>query len=131
MTAITQTDEEVIERVLELDGEATPEPWFSEKVMLDGAEYDAQGKPTKSWGGCTGRIINGPPQTIEQDTLSKRCFSHAPDCDLIAVYRTAALDLLAALKRAQHYMRNCGADMERDYPEIDAAITKAERARSA
>lgn len=24
-----------------------------------------------------------------------------------------------------------GADMERDYPEIDAAITKAERARSA
>lgn len=33
--------------------------------------------------------------------------------------------------RDQHYMRNCGADMERDYPEIDAAIAKAERARPA
>lgn len=35
--------------------------------------------------------------------------------------RIKALEV--ALKRAQHYMGNCGVDIERDYPEIVAALS--------
>lgn len=44
-----------------------------------------------------------------------------------ALLMAAAPDLLAALESAQHYMRNAGLNMDRDFPEIQAAIDKARK----
>lgn len=35
-------------------------------------------------------------------------------------------ELLEALRRAEHYMQNVGANMTRDYPEIGEALARAE-----
>lgn len=50
--------------------------------------------------------------------------AHLKDCRIAELERENA-DFLEALERAAHYMQNCGANMERDYPEIPAAIAKA------
>ena len=52
----------------------------------------------------------------DDDWIGMRCLKAADTIDA----------LVQAVKRAQHYMRNCGVNMERDYPEIDAALARAE-----
>jgi hypothetical protein len=54
-----------------------------------------------------------------------RLYPTAEECSANARLISAAPDLHEALRRAVHFMQNAGVNIERDYPEIDAALCKA------
>lgn len=64
---------------------ATPGPWESVPVLLAGSNGNM------SWGESTGRLINGPPQTIEHETQSARWFTRKEDGDFMAAANPQAI----------------------------------------
>lgn len=72
-------------RVVEAAKKATPQPWESVSVKPAGIRTDETGEVVASWGESPGRLINGPPQTLEPGTLSLRWFTRKEDGDYIAL----------------------------------------------
>jgi hypothetical protein len=75
--------------------EATEGPWEAAPVMM------ARSDDTCSWSESVWRIINGPPQVIQEEMSSKRAFTHIPDADFIAHARTDLPEALRLLREAR------------------------------
>lgn len=93
-------------RALEMAEKATPGPWTSDTVLPAGDD----GAGT-SWGESPWRIVNGPPQAIQDTMLSRRAFTHEPDAAFIAFSRTALPELARALIASQEEAEKLRAEL--------------------
>lgn len=94
----------LLETLRKLEAEATPGPWEAVSVMPAGERYGEDGRVVASWSESPWRVIGGPPQAIQDEMLSRRAFTHAPDTALIAALRNAAPALLTEIERLGGYV---------------------------
>jgi hypothetical protein len=99
---MNRPDIESLEKRLEA---ATPGPWESVPPISEGSSADG----SQSWSASEGRLINGPPQTVEDIALSKRWFRRKEDGDFIAHAREDIPALIA-------YVKELAAEIERMRP---------------
>lgn len=69
---------DILERAARAMTGITPGEWRS-VTALGASETGRYLHPESPW-----RVIEGPPQAIQPETLGKRFFTHAPDADFIA-----------------------------------------------
>jgi hypothetical protein len=139
-TLEARVDNEKLDELELLEKAATPGPWESVSVMPAG-ERTASGGTSTSWSESPWSVISGPPQTISDDMLSRRAFTHKPDAQLIAATRNALPDLLARARRCEQLEqesklmepaflalpRRC-ADLAEENAELRARVERLEAA---
>ncbi len=64
----------------------SPAPWESVTILPAGSRETGDGG-YESWSESPWRVINGPPQAIRDDMLSRRAFTNATDAEFIAMAR--------------------------------------------
>lgn len=89
---------EKIAELKRLAAAATPGPWESVTILPAGERRTPSGG-WESWGESPWRIINGPPQTISDNMLCRRAFTHAVDTEFIAALRNNADALIDGAER--------------------------------
>jgi len=115
-----------LDRLDALAAKATPGPWESVPVIYAGQSADGK----KSWVESEGRIVNGPPQTIEHDTLSARWFTRKQDGDYIAALSPQVVLALTRALRAAIILRAGVSDDGDTNPvtaPFDAALADLEK----
>ena len=94
-----------VERLRRLEAKASPSPWEAVLVISAGSSADG----ATSWSESEGRVLNGPAQTIEPETASKRWFKNKFDAELIAETRNALPVLLAEIDQLRSTLRRAKA----------------------
>lgn len=106
---------DILERAARAMTGITPGEWRS-VTALGASETGRYLHPESPW-----RVIEGPPQAIQPETLGKRFFTHAPDADFIAAAPGLVRDLIAEVERLRRPVR---------YMRYQGAIDQAERSRA-
>lgn len=93
---------------------ATPGPWESVTVM------PSTDSGSGSWAESPWRLVNGPPQVIQDEMLSRRAFRQKADADFIAHARTDIPSLLTENRALREALANARAYIPRG-PSVDDA----------
>lgn len=110
---------------------ATPGPWESVTILPAGEAISDFGERS-SWGESPWRVVNGPPQCMSDDMLSRRAFTRTEDGTYIATFAPpTVLALLAEVERLRQSQRELTKQRDdAEYREEDA-LQEMRKARAA